>query len=65
MLSGLLAASLMLPGCLLLVLGAGAGAGVGTVAYVRGELQTTKKDELGGTIEGKRGDGKASVAARG
>ena len=85
MLAGILALSLMLQGCLLLVLGAGAGAGVGTVAYVRGELQTTyaaplnrtwdaalgalkdlaipvtaiKKDEVGGTIEGKRGDGKA------
>ncbi len=37
----LLGTSLMLQGCLLLAAGAGAGAGVGSVAYIRGELQTT------------------------
>lgn len=78
-----LCASLMLQGCVALV--AGAGAGAGTVAYIRGELQTTyaaplgrtwdaavgalkdlaitvkttKKDELGGTIDAARADGTA------
>jgi len=33
--------SLMLQGCVLLAVGAGAAAGVGTVAYIKGELQTT------------------------
>jgi len=37
----LLSVSLMLQGCMLLALGAGAAAGAGTVAYVKGELQTT------------------------
>ena len=55
MLAGVLAASLMLQGCLLLVLGAGAGAGVGTVAYVRGELQTTYAAPLNRTWDAALG----------
>jgi hypothetical protein len=39
--SVLLSMSLMLQGCMLLAVGAGAAAGAGTVAYVKGELQTT------------------------
>ncbi len=40
-LSILVGMSLMLQGCVLLAVGAGAAAGVGTVAYLKGELQTT------------------------
>ena len=36
----LLSMGLMLQGCMLLAVGAGAAAGAGTVAYIKGELQT-------------------------
>jgi hypothetical protein len=43
--------SFMLQGCVLLALGAGAAAGVGTVAYLKGELQTTYAASLDRTWE--------------
>ena len=45
----LICMSLMLQGCVLLVLGAGAGAGAATVAYVKGELKTTYAASLNRT----------------
>jgi hypothetical protein len=41
MMIALLFMSFMLQGCVLLAVGAGAAAGAGTVAYIKGELQTT------------------------
>jgi len=37
----LLSLSFMLQGCVLLAVGAGAAVGAGTIAYIKGELQTT------------------------
>ena len=46
-----LSLSLMMEGCVLLAVGAGAAAGAGTVAYLRGELQTTYAASLDRTWE--------------
>lgn len=43
--------SFMLQGCILLAVGAGAAAGVGTVAYLKGELQTAYAASLDRTWE--------------
>lgn len=51
----LLSSSLMMQGCVLLAVGAGAAAGAGTVAYIKGELQTTYAASLDRTWEGSLG----------
>jgi len=50
-----LSINFMLQGCVLLAVGAGAGAGVGTVAYIKGELQTTYASSLDRTWEATLG----------
>jgi hypothetical protein len=50
-----LSLSFMLQGCVLLAVGAGAAAGAGTVAYLRGELQTTYAASLDQTWEAAQG----------
>jgi hypothetical protein len=47
----LLCMSLMLQGCVFLALGTGAAAGAGTVAYIKGELQTTYAASLDRTYQ--------------
>ncbi|MEI9478170.1 MAG: DUF3568 family protein [Deltaproteobacteria bacterium] len=51
----LLFLSFMLQGCVLLAVGAGAAAGAGTVAYLKGELQTTYAASLDRTWEAALG----------
>jgi hypothetical protein len=55
LLSVVLSLSCMLQGCVLLAVGAGAAAGAGTVAYLKGELQTTYAASLDQTWEAAQG----------
>ena len=55
MIGVLLSMSLMMQGCMLVAVGAGAAAGAGTVAYIKGELQTTYAASLDRTWDATLG----------